>query len=53
MPDDWEGHPLRKDYPVQVKVPYRSTEAVQLTEQEFVANIQRQRQVTRPDVEPR
>jgi NADH-quinone oxidoreductase subunit C len=42
--DDWEGHPLRKDYPVQVKVPYRSTEPVQLTEEEFVANIQRQRQ---------
>lgn len=41
--DDWEGHPLRKDYPVQVKVPYRSTDALQLTEQEFVANIERQR----------
>jgi NADH-quinone oxidoreductase subunit C len=46
--DDWEGHPLRKDYPVQVRVPYRSTEAVQLTEQEFIANIQRQRQATGP-----
>jgi NADH-quinone oxidoreductase subunit C len=41
--DDWDGHPLRKDYPVQVKVPYRSTDAVQLTEEEFVANIERQR----------
>lgn len=44
--DDWEGHPLRKDYPVQVKVPYRSTEAVQLTEQEFLVNIERQRRAT-------
>jgi len=46
LPDEWEGHPLRKDYPVQVNVPYRSTEAVQITEQEFVANLQRQRQAT-------
>jgi NADH-quinone oxidoreductase subunit C len=46
MPEDWEGHPLRKDYPVQVKVPYRSTEAVQLTEQEFLVNIERQRRAT-------
>jgi NADH-quinone oxidoreductase subunit C len=46
MMDDWEGHPLRKDYPVQVSVPYRSTQAVELTEQEFLANVQRQRQAT-------
>lgn len=46
LTDDWEGHPLRKDYPVQVNVPYRSTEAVQVTEQEFLVNVQRQRQAT-------
>jgi len=46
LTDDWEGHPLRKDYPVQVRVPYGTTEPVQLTEQEFVANIERQRQAT-------
>jgi NADH-quinone oxidoreductase subunit C len=48
MPDDWSGHPLRKDYPVQVNVPVATRDALQLTEQEFVANIARQRQATGP-----
>jgi len=48
LPDDWEGHPLRKDYPVQVKVPVKTVEARQLTAEEFVANIERQRVATRP-----
>ena len=24
MPDDWEGYPMRKDYPVQIKMPVKT-----------------------------
>src|SRR5580765_8981197 len=43
MPEDWDGFPLRKDYPVQIKMTPRSTEALQVTEQEFKANLERDR----------
>jgi NADH-quinone oxidoreductase subunit C len=43
-PEDWEGHPLRKDYPVQVNLPVKTDEPLQLTQEQFQANIERDRQ---------
>jgi NADH-quinone oxidoreductase subunit C len=43
MPEDWEGYPLRKDYPVQIRMTPRTTEALQVTEEEFRANVERDR----------
>jgi len=45
MPEDWEGHPLRKDYPVQIAMKPKVYEPLQLTEQEFRANIVADRDV--------
>ena len=43
MPEDWEGHPGRRDYPVQIKDPVKVYEPLQVSEEEFVANIQASR----------
>ena len=43
LPGDFEGFPLRKDYPVQIKMTPRASEALQVTEQEFKANLERDR----------
>ena len=41
--DDWEGHPLRKDYPVQVRKDTAAWSPVQLSVEEFAANIRAER----------
>jgi NADH-quinone oxidoreductase subunit C len=43
MPEDWEGHPLRKDYPVQVRKDAQTFMPLQVTEEEFRANLERDR----------
>lgn len=47
MPEDWQGFPLRKDYPVQIRMRPRITEPMQLTEEEFRANLEKDRLVRR------
>jgi NADH-quinone oxidoreductase subunit C len=45
MTDDWEGFPLRKDYPVQVRQDTQIWSPLQLTAEEFAANVRAQREL--------
>jgi NADH-quinone oxidoreductase subunit C len=44
MPDDWQGYPLRRDYPVQVRKDTPSWSPIQITAEEFAANVKAQRE---------
>jgi NADH-quinone oxidoreductase subunit C len=44
LPEDWEGFPMRKDYPVQIKQPVKTYEPLQVTQEEFVANLEAARE---------
>lgn len=39
LPEDWTGHPLRKDSPVQVRKDTASWSPIQLSPEEFAANV--------------
>jgi len=43
MPEDWEGYPARKDYPVQIQMMPESSSPTQVTEEEFRANLLKDR----------
>jgi NADH:ubiquinone oxidoreductase subunit C len=43
MPEDWEGFPLRKDYPVQIRMKPHVSEPMQVTPEEFRANLEKDR----------
>lgn len=43
MPDDWEGYPLRKDYPVQLRKDAQTYMPLQVTQEEFQASMEHDR----------
>jgi NADH-quinone oxidoreductase subunit C len=45
MPEDWEGCPLRKDYPVQLRKDAQTAMPLQVTEEEFKTSMERDRYV--------
>ncbi|MEI6668554.1 MAG: NADH-quinone oxidoreductase subunit C [Acidobacteriota bacterium] len=48
-PEDWTGHPLRKDYQVQIDAPVKVHAPLQMTEEQFRASIEGDRHVRKGD----
>ena len=51
MPEEWDGHPGRKDYPVQIRKDTPSWSALQVTAEEFAASVQAQRDRAKLEIE--
>jgi NADH-quinone oxidoreductase subunit C len=47
MPEDWEGFPMRKDYPVQINERVKTYAPLQVSEEEFVENLEAARRPTK------
>jgi NADH-quinone oxidoreductase subunit C len=47
MPDDWEGHPLRRDSAVQVRKDTESWSPIQVSAEEFAANVRAAQEAAR------
>jgi NADH-quinone oxidoreductase subunit C len=43
MPEDWEGHPQRKDYPVQIQKAAPTYAPLEVSQEQFQANLVRDR----------
>ena len=52
MPEDWEGFPMRKDYPVQINERVKTYAPLQVSEDEFVANMEAARRAARDPARP-
>ena len=44
MPEDWQGYPLRRDYPVQIRKEAQAWQPVQVSAEEFAANVRAQQE---------
>ena len=43
LPENWEGHPGRKDYPVQIQKATQTYSPLEVSEEQFRANLERDR----------